>query len=186
MSPKSPEPQENEAAADAWEGYVTLVTGAQPGLLAFVRSLLPREADARDVVQETNLVLWKKRADYDTARPFMPWVCGIAANQTKAYLKKRYRDDWIPFDETLVEQIAEQSLAHAETVEERRRLLKECVQKLPERQRRLVELRYTDGASVKGIASLLGRSVDAISMTLFRARQNLTDCVERLQAGAAE
>jgi len=31
-------------------------------------------ADADDVLQETNLVLWRKTADFDPAREFMPWA----------------------------------------------------------------------------------------------------------------
>jgi len=171
--------QNLEAVEDGNEHYVVLVTEAQPGLRSLIRSLLPREADANDVLQETNMVLWRKRDDYDHSKRFMPWACGIAANLVKVHLRKQYKQQWVPFDEELVSQIAAQAQLRSEHFDERLEVLNDCIRKLPEGQRRLVELRYTEGASVTAIANLAGRSVDAISMTLYRARQGLVKCVEQ-------
>ncbi|MFK5921799.1 MAG: sigma-70 family RNA polymerase sigma factor [Verrucomicrobiota bacterium] len=163
---------------DGNEHYVVLVTEAQPGLRTLIRSLLPREADASDVLQETNLVLWRKREEFDQTKKFMAWACGIAANLVKVHLRKQYKDQWVPFDEELVEQISQQAQLRSESFEQRLEVLNGCIKKLPQGQRRMVELRYMEGASVINIAALMGRSVDAISMTLYRARQGLVKCVE--------
>lgn len=168
-----------EPVGDGNEHYVVMVTEAQAGLRAMIRSLLPREADASDVLQETNLVLWRKRADFDQTKRFMPWACGIAANLVKVHFRKQYKQQWVPFDEKLVSQIVEQAQLRSEHFDERLEVLAECIGKLPEGQRRMVELRYTEGAAVTAIADLVGRSADAISMTLYRARQGLAKCVER-------
>ncbi len=168
-----------KSSGDGNEHYVVLVTEAQPGLRAMIRSLLPREADANDVLQETNMVLWRKREDFDHSKRFMSWACGIAANLVKVHLRKQYKDQWVPFDEELVSQIADQALLRSENFDERLEVLNECIKKLPQGQRRMVELRYTEGTSVTTIAELVGRSVDAISMTLYRARQGLAKCVEQ-------
>lgn len=171
--------QNLESVGDGNEHYVVLVTEAQPGLRSLIRSLLPREADANDVLQETNMVLWRKREDFDHSKRFMPWACGVASNLVKVHLRKQYKDQWVPFDEELVSQIAEQAQLRSESFDDRLEVLTECIKKLPEGQRRMVELRYTEGASVTAIADLVGRSVDAISMTLYRARQGLAKCVEQ-------
>ncbi len=164
---------------DGNEHYVVLVTEAQLGLRALIRSLLPREADVNDVLQETNMVLWRKRGEFDQAKRFMPWACGIAANLVKVHLRKQYKQQWVPFDEELVSQIAAQAQLRSENFDERLEVLNECIKKLPEGQRRLVDLRYSEGASVTAIANLVGRTVDAISMTLYRARQGLAKCVQQ-------
>ena len=54
--------------------FVQLLTGLQSRLYAYLCTLLVRSDDARDVLQETNVVLWKKAADYDPTRPFEPWA----------------------------------------------------------------------------------------------------------------
>ena len=60
------------------ENLLALITRHQAALHAYILSPLPNQAKADDVLQETNLVLWRKAADYDQAMPFMPWACRIA------------------------------------------------------------------------------------------------------------
>lgn len=50
--------------------YLAYVTGCQSALYAFICSLLGNSESARDVLQETNLVLWKKAAEFDPLREF--------------------------------------------------------------------------------------------------------------------
>jgi RNA polymerase sigma-70 factor (ECF subfamily) len=48
----------------------------QQGLRAFLRRLAP--ADADDLAQETFVFAWENIARFDPARPFRPWLFGIA------------------------------------------------------------------------------------------------------------
>ena len=63
----------------------------------------------------------------------------------------------------------EDRLAQDNTAD-RNKALKSCLQKLSESQRKLVEERYKPGASVQKIAADQGRTVGAISQTLYRIR----------------
>ena len=45
--------------------FLTRVTGAQRSLYAFILTLVRQSADAEDVLQETNVVLWQKAAEQD-------------------------------------------------------------------------------------------------------------------------
>ena len=57
--------------------------------------------------------------------------------------------------------------------------LDHCVDLLPERSRRIIELRYKQGRRVDGIAEMLGSTANAVSGVLFRVRQILRDCIEK-------
>ena len=48
--------------------HVQLLTDHQLAIRAYVGSLLPMVAEADDVIQQTNLVLWNKRADLNCWR----------------------------------------------------------------------------------------------------------------------
>ena len=61
--------------------------------------------------------------------------------------------------------------------------LQACLAKLPEAQRELVERRYAPGGSVQRIAERDGKSVGAISQTLYRLREALRNCVQQTLAG---
>ncbi len=55
--------------------------------------------------------------------------------------------------------------------------LAECLQRLPNHQRQLVQRRYASGESVQDIASSQSRSANVVAVTLFRVRQLLADCI---------
>ena len=67
----------------------------------------------------------------------------------------------------------------AETVSPSRRLdaLEKCLNKLPLDSRQLVDARYINGDPVQAIAERLGRSVNVVSVSLFRIRKALLDCI---------
>ena len=71
-----------------------LLTGTQSRLYAYICSLIGGAAGARDVLQETNLVLWDKAQEYDPARPFLPWAYRIAYLQVLAYRKQPRGAGW--------------------------------------------------------------------------------------------
>jgi hypothetical protein len=92
--------------------FIADITSAQRHLHAFVSSVVWNIADADEVVQETNLALWQKAADYDPDRPFLPWAMAFAQMQLKAWLKRRQRVP-IVFDDALIERMAAESVAAA-------------------------------------------------------------------------
>ncbi|MEO0448361.1 MAG: sigma factor, partial [Verrucomicrobiota bacterium] len=50
-------------------------------VMRYVMALVPNFSDARDIVQETAVALWKRFDDYDTTLPFAPWACRFALNK---------------------------------------------------------------------------------------------------------
>jgi RNA polymerase sigma factor (sigma-70 family) len=64
------------ARAGSADAFGRLVQMHQQGLRAFLRRLAP--ADADDLAQETFVFAWENIARFDPARPFRPWLFGIA------------------------------------------------------------------------------------------------------------
>ena len=57
--------------------------------------------------------------------------------------------------------------------------LRACVERLPEKSRRLLELRYEDDLPCDEIAARVGSSIDAVYQNLSRIRGRLEECVRR-------
>ena len=93
--------------------FIAQFTASQRHLLAFIQSLVWHPTDADDVLQEANLVLWRKAAEYDPARPFLPWAMRIAQPQAMAWLTSRGRAKQ-RFADTLLETIAAEAVAEAD------------------------------------------------------------------------
>lgn len=160
----------------ASDSYVKQLVGLQTRLYAYVLSLLADSAAAEDVLQETNLVLYCKAGEFTDGTNFEAWAFRTARNQCLAYWTLRGRDRLVLDDRTLYN-----SPGPAEgkpvDLDLRREALNDCLRKLPERQRELVEARYAIGGSVGRMAKNLGRSESAISQSLYRIRNALSRCI---------
>lgn len=168
------DPGNAELSAD----FIAHMTRAQRALHAFILTMVWNAADADDVLQETNLVLWRKAAEFDHARPFMPWAMRCAQFQAMAYLKRRQRSK-LSFDEELLERIADEAVNEVEEMDARRVALSACLQKLPEDQRGIIAQRYEPGGCVNDMAEVRGTSPKALSEMLRRIRRTLMLCIEK-------
>ena len=161
------------------EKFVSLIASHQLALTAFLRTLLRHHTDVEDVLQETNLVLWRKRKEFDASRTFAAWACKFAHLQTLSYLKTKGRKSCYSLNDEALEQMAELSVKEAEKIDRKGEELQRCLKKLSPSQRELLRSRYQSNVTVNEIAETLGRTPHAISMSLYRLRSLLRECVER-------
>lgn len=159
------------------EKIITLITRHQAALHAYILSLLPQRALADDVLQETNIVLWRKAKEYDPHAPFLPWAFRIAYFQVKAARRDSARDRHI-FDPDLLDQLAAEASTDADPASHIDQALRECLQELPTDKRQLILQRYQPDSSVHQMANFHNISAAALSAQLHRIRQILAACVQ--------
>ena len=157
--------------------FITQVTKAQRHLHAFILSMIWHPADADDVLQEANLVLWRKAEEFDASRPFMPWAMRIAQLQAMAWLKTRARTKQ-RLDDALLETIASEAIEEADELEPRRVALGHCMERLSPEHRDLIARRYQPDGCVNEVAEERGSSPKAVSEMLRRIRHALLGCIE--------
>jgi RNA polymerase sigma-70 factor (ECF subfamily) len=161
--------------------FITQLTAAQPSLWAYVFSLLPEHVPAQDVLQETNLTLWRKAQEFQPGTSFLAWACQVAYFHVLSH-RRRVRRDRLVFDEEVFAYLAERQADRAAELGERLTTLRGCLEKLPEPSRRLLAQRYAPGGSVKDLAEADGRSVAALSQVLYRIREKLLNCIQTARA----
>jgi RNA polymerase sigma-70 factor (ECF subfamily) len=157
--------------------FVGHLTGCQSALYAYISALLGGAEGAGDVLQETNIVLWNKAADYDPARPFLPWAYTFARFQVMAWRKKQSRDRLV-LDDDLLDRVADDFRALDVTAENQLEALEGCLSKLAPSQRELLDSRYMRGEPVNEIAARMDRDENVVSANLYRIRRTLMKCVE--------
>jgi len=162
--------------------FVRQLTGSQSMLYAYISALLGGTEGAQDVLQETNMVLWNKAAEYDVDRPFLAWSYAFARFQVMAWRKKQSRCRLV-LDDALVDQVADEFHGQDGSPAPHMDALESCVRKLPESHRQLVDSRYSQGETVQQIATRLGRPQNAIAASLYRIRKMLLDCMQAAMAG---
>jgi len=163
------------------EWLVQQLIACQGTLYAFIASLVTDDSLADDVLQETNLVLWKKADQFTSGEDpgaFRAWAMQVAKYQVLSAAQKRGREK-LRFNDELIETIADDAAAVSDFADARRQALRACLREMPDRQREMLERRYEPGASAADVALALGRPVNAIYKALYRARQALIDCIKR-------
>lgn len=183
MNPHDPtQPEQPQSVsptpADRHERFLALYTPAQRRVHAYIMSLAPDPADADDILQETSIVLWRKFAEYDAARPFVTWACGVARIESLRFLRQRGRR-MLPLDPSTLDLIDAEHEALAQEHDDRRAALDRCVGKLSETDRALVRDCYGGDAKYKDVAKQLGRPVNSVYKSLSRIRAALAACIEQ-------
>jgi RNA polymerase sigma-70 factor (ECF subfamily) len=153
----------------------------QSQLFGYIVTLVLDRDDAEDIFQETCLALWKNRQECDLQRDFMPWACGFAKNKVREYFRQRQRCEK-SFGDDLLEQLIDTRLALEDALDARAQALSECLGKLTQRQRQLVEKGYTARRTIKAVAEEMEIAPAALTMRLRRIRQLLFDCIGKVRA----
>lgn len=155
-----------------------LWTTAMPTVSAFVTSLV-RDFQARDdVLQDIAVAVIESFDSYDSSRPFIGWVIGVARNQVRHYYRRKAHERMI-FDSEAVDVL---SAAFAETSTEQSQLfgrLGKCIEELDEHSRRLCQLRYERDLKPAAIGPIVGMGANAVAKALQRIRDRLKHCIER-------
>jgi RNA polymerase sigma-70 factor (ECF subfamily) len=161
-------------------------TQAQPTVRLFIRSLVRDHQHVEDLTQEVAMTLLDRYGEYDCSRSFTGWALGIARNKVMNYWTRQGRERHV-FDQAAMERLADAHQVLLQTSESRRDALTSCLQKLSERDRRLIEQHYQQSQSPQSLAVQLRTTVNAIYIRLCRIRLALLDCVKKtLQAAESQ
>ena len=158
------------------EDFGALYSQCHLDLLRYVMTLLPNRSQAEDVVQETARALWKKSDEYDPSQPFWPWAKKFAYFEVLRHRKKHaVRSRY--FSEALIETLAEERDLSEPILEEKRRVLAGCMERLNAKSRDLVMQRYGREKTLDQLAREQGKSANSLYMMMHRIRKQLTECV---------
>lgn len=163
------------------EEFVRLFTQAQRSLYLFILPLVRTSADAEEVLQETNIVILSKWAQFEPGTNFLAWCRAIARLEVFRFRRSRHHKLQLLGDDVinvLSRRIEEQPV----DLERRRSALSECISKLREADQELIRRRYAPGVSGDDVANQLGRPANSVYQSLGRIRRVLVECVRRQMA----
>lgn len=142
--------------------YMRRVRAIEGRLFRIAQSMLWREADSMDAVQEAVFRGWLKKGRLADAERLEPWLVRILVNQCRDMLRRRKRDP-----EALLAEIgAEDRLC--EDLQ-----LRLALKKLPEKYRLPLLLHHMEGYSVAEVADMLHIPKRLATSRLHQARKTL-------------
>ena len=163
--------------AETRERLTGLWLGAEPALRAFVFASISSFADAEDVVQKVALNIARRFDEYDEKRSFQAWALWLAKSRVIDHYRVKGREKLV-FSEPLLDQLAQSLVTRQKHQSDRAAAMEQCIEKLPDKSRRLLGLRYEDGASAEEMAESLKSSAGSVRVMLHRIRNLLADCIQ--------
>ncbi len=184
--------QSNNSAEDASSldqvpsaEFVQLFTKLQRRLFLFILSQVGSPADAEEVLQETNVIIWSKYHQFQLGTNFFAWAGMIATYEIRKFRDRR-RDRRLQFSDDFLSQVSAEAIELSDELELRREALNECLHRLKPDDRELIQARYAPGENGLKVAEKLGRPTNSVYQSVGRIRKVLFDCVTRRLASTVK
>lgn len=151
----------------------------QSRLFAFILSAVFNKDDAKDILQEVNLILCKKQNEFDpNLGELSHWAFAICRYQIMAFKTKKGRSK-LTFSNELTESILDEQQNLLEEFDIHKKALDICYTQLPSHMTEISRLWFKEEKSMKEISKTVGRSMGAISSTIHRLRLHLIKCSQK-------
>jgi RNA polymerase sigma-70 factor (ECF subfamily) len=161
------------------EQFVVLITKHQRRIFQYILSLHPSLQEAEDILQETNLVLWKKLHSFEPGTNFLAWAMRIAHFEVLKLRRGRIKQKVSFLDDELIEQLGAEIAERPSYLDAVREALEGCLTRLRPSDRLLISRRYAEGDSGENLAFLMGRPRNSVYKSIGRIRRILLECITR-------
>lgn len=161
---------------DMHEKFVRLFGQSQPDLRRYIYSLCNNMGDTEDILQETSLALWRKFDQYQSDQPFLNWSFRFAYFEVMKFREKQKKKHSLC--ETTLKILAEEYAENLDILKAQRRVLEQCVAKLPEREKELIALRYGQKLTITKINEMFSETGKKIYRAFERIRYKLYECID--------
>ncbi|HTL53539.1 MAG TPA: sigma-70 family RNA polymerase sigma factor [Planctomycetota bacterium] len=165
------------------DGFQAELEHRFPRLVLICRFMARNPDHADDLAQEVIVAALKYRASYNPAYDLGAWLGGIARNLAK---RRNYDPRTVPLFDAMADELelgsadgADDSESFAGEYEVELGALRECVSETSPTNRRLIEMRYTEGMRSAAIAEKLAIQEDAVRARLMRIRRALGRCIRK-------
>lgn len=171
------DPPSSDSRDDGQESFDQLVISHQQRLYVFIRSMVFNPSDARDILQDVNIVLIRKKAKYERGTNFKAWAFTIARFECLSYLSRYKKHQWTTLDTGMLESLADMAEEDSGEMKPWLLALRQCLQTLSKEAQQLIHARYQKRISLDEAAELQQISTPAVKQKLYRIRNNLKKCI---------
>lgn len=165
-----------ESAKTDSQAFATLYDFYFPKVYAFVMSKVGSREWAEDIVSDVFLRVLENLSKYeDRGHGFTAWLFTVARNVIFDFYNKNRRQDTLPLDEGIqIKDHTNLGAPHLEAeINELKEKVKAVMDKLPERELSILQLRFFAGLTNREIALVLNISESNVGIILFRVLRKI-------------
>jgi RNA polymerase sigma factor (sigma-70 family) len=150
--------------------YRTVLEESRRWLLRyFSKRIAPSGID--DLVQDTLISIHAKRASYDPARPYLPWLGAIARYRWVDQLRRIYRQDEAELEDVHGVEPEDEAIMARISIDRMLAIL-------PDGQAAAIKLVKIDGLSIAEASAACGQSEALIKVNIHRGLKKLSASIE--------
>lgn len=170
-----------EAIGGDEEAYSKLVDKYQRALFYHILKMVKNKEQVHDLVQETFVKAFENLNTYNTNYAFSTWLYRIATNHTIDYLRKK-KLQTLSIDEPVKTRDGDMEMQlpdHSAQTDrniiskQRQKIVRQAIEDLPEKYRKVIEMRHMQEKSYQEIADVLDLPLGTVKAHIFRARELL-------------
>ncbi len=171
----------NAAINGDQDAFAWLMKKYKGPLQNLIFRMVSEKSEIEDLVQEVFIKAFNSLRNYNQEFAFSTWIYRIAINNTIDYLRKRKletfsidSDDEDDEDKPKFEIPDTTYSADANIIlEQRQKIINDAIESLPEKYRKIIELRHKEELSYEEISEILNLPIGTVKAHLFRARELL-------------
>ena len=163
------------------KAYESILKRYKNGIYNMIYQMIKNREETEDIVQETFVKAFKSLESYNDTYAFSTWLYKIAFNHCIDSIRKK-KLKTLPLDKPMVlkegethHEIKDESTSPESDLlySEKKRMILETIQALPERYRIAILLRHQEDRSYEEISHILKLPIGTVKARIFRAREML-------------
>jgi RNA polymerase sigma factor (sigma-70 family) len=164
------------------ESFQSRVMPAKNKLFRFALRFLGNEEEAKDIVQEVLIRVWKGREQMNDVQNWEAWCMRITKNLSLDRIRAITRKQTQPIEAGY--SVQQETLSPYESTELRESMnrISQFIASLPDKQRQVIHLRDIEGYSYNEICEILELDMNQVKVNLFRARNAVREKLTKIDA----
>jgi RNA polymerase sigma factor (sigma-70 family) len=159
------------------KGFTSIIKKYQEKLYWHIRRMVITHDDANDVLQNVFIRVWNGLGNYREDAKLYTWLYRIATNECLTYLEQQKRKSSVSLsdvEEGLSNRVVADKFFDANKLEWKLQL---AIQKLPEKQRIVFNLRYYDEMPYEEMSKVLETSQGALKASYHHAVKKVEEFI---------
>jgi RNA polymerase sigma-70 factor (ECF subfamily) len=157
--------------------FLRLFVVHQKSIYTYILALVHNPSEAEDVMQDVVALMWEKFSEFKPGTNFGAWGITVARYKVLEY-HHRKKSEYSFFSDRLFDYISQTTAQKLNKMDDQLKALQQCLLKLPESDRKLIQNRYEKGLSIKQVAESTRRSVAGMYKVMGRIHRALIRCVQ--------
>ena len=162
------------------DAFACLFNTNRQAIKQLLISLSNNEFDSNDMLQDTFIKAFLNLSKYKNEFPFNVWLTSIARNTFFDHVRRKAVKNSVLNSSEFSYQELEESAEQKMIKEEKKEQIIALIENLPDKYRKILELRYYKGMDYHKISAVLNIPEGTVKTNLFRAKNELKKSIMNL------